>query len=267
MYVLLQLRSGWKLEKMQLERHLLSPNVQPAIDLQVFQSCNGGEILTVFEFCFCFGGKKSTFSSIRFSPILPMYFSNLFFLFFACWWLKDQLRKFDFSSRIFFATMTSKSSMPPPAYKPKKKEPEIQGKVQKSQQKPPPMFVQKTLLRRTLTWKLEKHKQYFKNAAAWLLSIFFPLQNISSWHFSVNLFFILVPRQHLKRNILELCWNFMCENTAESSTNPGFATGVWRNVSQIDQTLAAELSKELSSSHGLHLQMTQFQSIYNMFST
>jgi hypothetical protein len=59
---------------------------------------------------------------------------------------------------------------------------------------------------------------------------------------------------------LEFCSNFICENTVESSINSEFATGVWRNVGQIDQTLAAELSKELSSSHGSHLQMTQFQS-------
>ena len=122
--------------------------------------------------------------------------------------------------------MTSKSSMPPPAYKPKKKEPEIQGKVQKSQQKPPPKFVQKTLLRRTPTWRLEKHKQHFQNAAAWLLSIVLPFQYISSRHFSDNFFFILVPRQHLKRNILEFCSNFICENTVESSINSEFATGV-----------------------------------------
>ena len=143
---------------------------------------------SVFEFCFCFGGKKSTFSSIRFSPILPMYFSNLFFLFFACWWLKDQLRKFDFSSRIFLPPwLASLACRRLPTSK-KKKEPEIQGKIQKSQQKPPPKFVQKTLLRRTPTWRLEKHKQYFQNAAAWLLSIVLPFQYISSRHFSDNFF-------------------------------------------------------------------------------
>ena len=70
--------------------------------------------------------------------------------------------------------MTNKGIMPPPAHKPKKKEPEIQIKFEK----PPPMVVQKTLLRRTPTWKLQKHKQYFQNAAAWLyiFSIFFPVK-------------------------------------------------------------------------------------------
>ena len=85
--------------------------------------------------------------------------------------------------------MASKSCMPPPAYKPKKKEPEIQYKFEKLPQKPPPMVVQKALLRRTPTWKLEKHKKYFQNAAACLPSMSFPLfsiQNISTEHVFVN---------------------------------------------------------------------------------
>ena len=57
-------------------RHLLSPNVQPAIDLQVFQSCNCGDFFQFLNVVSVFRGKKSIFSSIHFSPILPMYFSN-----------------------------------------------------------------------------------------------------------------------------------------------------------------------------------------------
>ena len=60
-------------------RHLLSPNVQPAIDLQVFQNCNCGDFFQFLNVVSVFRGKKSIFSSIHFSPILPMYFSNLFF--------------------------------------------------------------------------------------------------------------------------------------------------------------------------------------------
>ena len=88
------------------------------------------------------------------------------------------------------------------------------------------MVVQNMLLRRTPTWKLEKHKQYFQNAAAWLYFQFLSSQSISARHFSVNLF-ILVPRQHPKHTILQTCWNFICENIADDlmRNNSEFAEG------------------------------------------
>ena len=128
--------------------------------------------LQFLNFVSVFRGKKSIFSSIHFPQFYQCTFPICFFCFSRVDGSRINSENLILAAGFFFATMTSKSSMPPLAYKPKKKEPEIQGKVQKSQQKPPPKFVQKTLPRRTPTWRLEKHKQYFQNAAAWLLSIF-----------------------------------------------------------------------------------------------
>ena len=147
--------------------------------------------------------------------------------------------------------------MPPPAYKPKKKEPEIQSKFEK----PPPMVVQKTLLRRTPTWKLQKHKQYFQNAAAWLVYIFNFLssQSISARHFSINLF-ILVPRQHPKHTILQRCWNIICENIVDDLLqNNSELAGRRLKKREADRSdIGRKIDQKDEQRPCFHLQMTHF---------
>ena len=61
-----------------------------------------------------------------------------------------------------------------------------------------PMVVQKALLRRTPTWKLEKHKKYFQNAAACLLSMSFSIifhsKHIHRTCFCQFLFILACPK-------------------------------------------------------------------------
>ena len=209
---------------------------------------------SVSECCFCFSRKEIHF---QFYTLFPNFTNVLFQFVFFCFSRVD-------GSRI---TMTSKSSMPPPAYKQKKKGTGDPRQNSEESAEAASKVCAENVTQTNPYLEARKAQAVLPECSRLVtfnrLTIPIHFQSTFFWQF----FFILVPRQHLKRNILESCSNFICENTVESSINSEFATGVWRNVGHKDETLAAELSKELSSSHGLHLQMTQFQSIYNMFST
>ena len=89
-----------------------------------------------------------------------------------------------------------------------------------------------------------KAQAVLQNAAACLY-----FQFSFHWkHFHKTFFVYLFypcPRQPPKHTILQLCWILICENTVEDLMwNSEFAEGVFRNMRQIDQTLAAELSKQ-----------------------
>ena len=58
-------------------------------------------------------------------------------------------------------------TMPPPNWKPKKKQPES---MVPKKEKPAAVVMQKAILKKTPTWQLQKHKTYFqKVGATWLL--------------------------------------------------------------------------------------------------